>query len=608
MNKEAGNPAGTPEHPDTTPGVKSVFSIVFGSFKMHLDAAQKRKAYILIALIFTSAVLDVFGIASILPLIKLATEPSTIHSNAYLRYVYEALNFESDKSFLLFMILSVLAFFIAKSIFGISVNYLETRFSAKLAYNITRKQFNKYFNLDFHRFTAMKSSVITHHILNNPLSYVTWIVMPTIMLISEFSILLLIIGGIAWYDITLFLFIAVIIGPATWLIYALLRSRVTAIGEEMNRLFPQSMGSLTQTIGGYVDIKLAHKEAHYRDVFLKTQKRYHQLNMASHLPNLIPLRANELVALLGVVLIFIYAIFLTDNSDEAIVMISLFAAAAYRMMPSLNRIISSMMYIRKNMTALQNLSIYPELAYDVTSRTASGTIGFKEAIEIRDLSFRFPGAAQDMLKDISIHIRKGEKIGIVGASGSGKTTLMNILLRFYTEQKGGIFVDGTAITADNTLEWRNMMGYVKQDIFLLDASIRDNIVFGDDRPDEERLRQAIRQASLEDLIKALPEGVDTMIGERGSRLSGGQRQRISIARSLYRNAEVLIFDEATSALDNQTEQEVSEAIDSLSEVNKTIFIIAHRITTLKNCDRIYELSDGKVSGVYQYQELLEKVI
>ena len=590
------------------PGAKDALGQAVRSFKMHLDSGQRKKMYLLLSLIFASAVLDVFGIASILPLVKLATTPSIIHSNSILNFIYVNLNFSNDKSFLLFMILSVMVFFIVKSFFGIFVNYLETRFSASIAYNITRKQFNKYFNMDFHHFSAMKSSVITHHILNNPLSYVTWVVMPFTMLISEIIIVLLIVVGIALYDIKLFAFIAVIIGPSTWLIYALLRNRTSMIGEEMNRLFPLSLGSLSQTIGGYVDIKLANKEIFYRDEFLKYQRRYHQLNMASYLPNLIPMRANELVALMGVVLIFIYAIFLTDNRGDAILMVSLFAAAAYRLMPSLNRIISSMMYIRKNLTALQNLAIFPDLAYEIKGDEGNEKIIFNDTIELKHLSFHFPKEKSYMLKDINLKIRKGEKIGIVGSSGSGKTTLMNILLRFYTEQKGEISVDGVAVSKANTRSWRNMMGYVKQDIFLMDASIRDNITFGDEHPDDERLQQAIRLSSLDTLVKSLPEGVETMIGERGSRLSGGQRQRISIARSLYRNAEILIFDEATSALDNQTEQEVSEAIDSLSDVNKTIFIIAHRITTLKNCDRIYELEDGRISGVYNYQELLEKVI
>ncbi len=587
---------------------KDALKFAFESMKIHLDASQHKKTLLLVVLTFISAILDVFGLAAILPLIKLATTPSAIHSNPYMSYLYENLHFSNDTNFLLFIILAVLVFFIGKSIFGLLVNYWQVRFSARLAYNITRRQFNKHFNLDFHQFTSMKSSVMVNHILNNPLSYVTWVVLPLIMIVSESFIVLLIVVGIAWYDFELLLFIAAIIGPATWAVYRLLQSRVSHIGTEMDRLYPVALGSLTQTITGYIDIKLANKESYYRDVFLKSQRRYHNLNMASYLPNLIPLRANELIALLGVVLIFVYALLIKHHSEEAIIMVSLFAAAAYRLMPSLNRIVTSMMSVRKNTSAIRNLSIFPELNYEMEEDQTPEPLPFNNSIEIRDLSFRFPNSDQDILKHLNMTIKKGEKIGIVGTSGSGKTTLMNVLLRFYEEQKGSILVDNIPVTKVNTRSWRNMMGYVKQDIFLLDASIRDNITFGDKNPDEERLARAIRLASLEQLVKSLPEGENTNIGERGSRISGGQRQRISIARSLYRNASILIFDEATSALDNQTEQEVSEAIDSLSEADKTIFIIAHRITTLKNCDRIYELSEGKIKGVYNYQELLEKVI
>jgi ABC-type multidrug transport system fused ATPase/permease subunit len=562
----------------------------------------------LLVLILISAIFDVFGLASILPLVKLAGEPEVLHTYPPLEYLYNLLDFSSDRNFMLFLIISVLIFFIAKSVFGFFVNYLQTRFSSNVAYHITRRQFTKYFNLDFHRFTSAKSSVITHHVINNPTSYVTWVLMPLIMLVSEGFIVLLIVTGIALYDPKLFLFILLAIGPASWGIYALLKNRSTAIGNEMNLLFPQLLGTLGQTIGGYIDIKLADRERYYRDKFLKLQQRYHKLNMHSYLQNLIPMRANELVALFGVVAIFIYAIMLGD-SGEAIVMVSLFAAAAYRLMPSLNRIINSMVYLRKNMAAMENLNIYQELSAESKSHVdEADRVTFNKSIELRNISFHFPGKTDYVLEDINLTVLKGEKIGIVGSSGSGKTTLMNILLRFYTEQEGGIYVDGKKIEEKHVRSWRSLTGYVKQDIFLMDASIRDNITLNDEHVDETLLKQAIKQASLETLIDVLPEGMDTIIGEKGSRLSGGQRQRISIARSLYRNASVLIFDEATSALDNQTEQEVSDAIDSLSDSHKTIFIIAHRITTLRNCDRIYELKNGKISGIFTYRELLEKVI
>jgi ABC-type multidrug transport system fused ATPase/permease subunit len=204
-------------------------------------------------------------------------------------------------------------------------------------------------------------------------------------------------------------------------------------------------------------------------------------------------------------------------------------------------------------------------------------------------------------------MKKGEKIGIIGSSGSGKTTLINILLKFHNNYEGTIKIDNTVLSDSHLKSWRKLIGYVKQDIFLMDASILDNITFNDSNPDQTRLKSAVEQSSLTSFIESLPEGLNTKIGERGSSLSGGQKQRLSIARSLYRNAEILIFDEATSALDNQTEQEVSDAIDQLSNTQKTIIIIAHRLTTLKNCDRIYELKEGKIAAVHQYSDLIKNI-
>jgi ABC-type multidrug transport system fused ATPase/permease subunit len=324
--------------------------------------------------------------------------------------------------------------------------------------------------------------------------------------------------------------------------------------------------------------------------------------------NNIPFRTNEVIALIGMIIILVYGLFFTENRNEIITLIGLFAAASYRLMPSLNRIVNSLNFINVNQVSIDNLNRYIEYFHLANSQKLKRLpVTFERSIEFRNITFSFPDAAKPVLENISLEVKKGEKVGFIGKSGSGKTTLMNILLRFYVPQSGKILVDGTEITDENIGSWRSKIGYVKQDIFLMDASIRDNITFGDEHPDEQRLQAAIQQASLSEWINSLPDGVNTMTGEDGSRLSGGQKQRIGIARALYRNAEVLIFDEATSALDITTEQEVTFAIDRLSNTNKTIFIIAHRITTLKNCDRIYELSNGSVLGTFTYKELADKV-
>jgi ABC-type multidrug transport system fused ATPase/permease subunit len=289
-------------------------------------------------------------------------------------------------------------------------------------------------------------------------------------------------------------------------------------------------------------------------------------------------------------------------------LVGAFAAAAYRLMPSMSRLLNSFMYINNNQKAISNLDAYADLLRDENINAGNVPVSFNHSIAFKHLSFSFPNTDKQIFKDLDFEVKKGEKIGFIGSSGSGKTTLMNLLLRFYKEDGGAILVDGEPLRSEHIRNWRRHIGYVKQDIFLLDGTIRENITLGENEVDEKLLARVIEQSSLTKLIKSLPDGVNSLIGEKGSNLSGGQRQRIGIARSLYRNAELLIFDEATSALDSVTENEVTESIDALSESNKTILIIAHRITTLRNCDRIYELKNGTIGGVHSYKELISKVL
>lgn len=584
------------------------FRQTYQSLKDHLSTSQKKKLKWIALLIFLSAVLDVFGLASVLPLVKMATEPEVIHTNKYFSFVYDYLHFTNDKSFMVFFIVVILLFQFFKTGFGIFVNYIEGKFMADVANNISRNQFSKYFSLSYFNFNSVKSSRIINHVQQNPASFTAWVMLPILMLFSESIILIFIVTLIAVYNLKLFLFILMIIGPASYLLYKSVNTKNEQIGRGLDKMFPQALAAINNSIMGFVDIKLANKIDFYREKFLKYQKEYHNLSMSSIVINMIPFRGYELVAILGIVVIFVYAIFIEGGSQDVIMMVGAFAAAAYRLMPSLNRIMNAIMQVTKNQVAIENLNEYNELYVKQSVMNRNVPIPFEKEITFENISFTFPKSKEPVLKSISFTVKKGEKVGFVGSSGSGKTTLMNILLRFFDEDNGRILIDGQPLKEDNLEYWRSMIGYVKQDIFMIDSNIMENVAFGEDQVDKHQLDLAVKQASLEDFVKSLPKGYYTEVGERGSRLSGGQRQRIGIARSLYRNAQILVFDEATSALDTQTEREVSEAIDSLSDTNKTIFIIAHRITTLKNCDRIYELKNGEISGVYTYNELVEKVI
>lgn len=578
------------------------------SIKEHLNAAQKKKLIGLCILIFLSAVLDVFGLASILPVISAATKPDLIHTNSLLEFLYTKMHFENERFFLLFLISALLVFFILKSVFGLFVTFIQVKLSSEIAVYLSKNQFSKYFSLDFYDFQTLKTPVITKDIVTNSNSYVQWIILSLVTLLSELMIVVLIIGSIAVFNIKLFAFIIFTVGPATYIISRVIRKKSAEVGVGIDTYYPKALGAVGQALNGYTDIKLADKEDYYRDKYLIYQHRFQWFMMKQYFMSQVPFRTNEVVALLGIIVIFVYALFLSGGDQEVVTLIGLFAAAAYRLMPSMNRIINSLNFFNTNQVAINNLNNFIEhYRREQKVNTRQEPVFFNDEIKFNNVGFSFPGTSSPVLKNVSFTIKKGDKVGFVGSSGSGKTTLMNLLLRFYIESSGEILSDGIKLTRENLSSWRKKIGYVKQDIFLLDGTIKENIAFGEDEPERERLMKAIKQASLFDFVQSLPEGLNTLIGEKGSRLSGGQKQRIGIARSLYRNAEILIFDEATSALDNETENEVTESIDSLSKTNKTILIIAHRITTLKNCDRIYELKNGEITGVYQYHELVEKV-
>ncbi|HNQ13802.1 MAG TPA: ABC transporter ATP-binding protein [Bacteroidia bacterium] len=574
----------------------------------HLAPFHKKRAALLSVVICLSAVLDVFGLASILPLIQLAADMDAIHTNPYLNTMYTYLGFSEPKTFLLTLMLCTLLFFVLKNVFGLLVNFMQTRFSADVATYLSKNQFSKYYSFDLNRFQSIKSSIIINHVYRNPLSFCEYILMPVIMLFSESVIFLLIITGIAIYNIDLFLFTSAVVIPTSFIIYYSIRSTNARIGREIDANYPKALAALTHAIDGYVDIKLFNKESYYGKRFVDAQFKLHNLHLKSYFLNMVPLRANEIVALLGVVSIFIYAIFFTNNQSQVILFVGLFAAAAYRLMPSLTRILNSLLFIKKNQVAIDNLNIYNKWYKQELANERHEKIEFEKSISFDKVTYHFPESDVKVIDELTFTVNKGETIGFVGSSGSGKTTLMNLLLGFHEPVSGDIMIDDIALNKTYRKHWRSMIGYVKQDVFMVDGSIKENIAFGENEVDEVKLKSAIKQASLDKFIDSLPQGWDTPVGEKGSRLSGGQKQRMGIARALYNNAQILVFDEATSALDVETENEVTEAINSLTDHNRTILIIAHRITTLKRCDRIYELKEGKISAVYQYRELIEKVL
>ena len=587
---------------------ENIVVLALKSASYYLDNSQRRKAIWMFILLLMTSFLDVLGLASLVPVMMVAAEPGGVEKSRVFSVIYHAFDFQSERNFLLMLILLVFLYFLFKNLFSTWVNYQQTDFTTKVGLNIIQTQINKYINFPFWEFNHLGSAKLIHSALELPGYFIAFVIRPLFVLFSEIAVVIVVVLGILVYKPLLLLLLAIVLLPTTLLTYRALRLRSLAIGNRINLLRPISYGVIGDLFTGFVELKLAHKQYAFRDKLLKNQLELQRLDAESYLYSLLPLKVIEMVAILGVLIIFLYAILFPSTSNSLVALIGLFAAAAYRLMPSVNRMLTSLMQIKQAQSTIENLESYREPKYNESPDPVQLPLIFEKSIGFDKVEFSFPAGSKPTLKGISLKIHKGEKIGFIGSSGSGKTTLMNVLLRFYTEQQGSISIDGKALTPQHIEAWHQIVGYVKQDTFLMEASIQDNITLGDAIVDESRLAYAIEQASLRNFVAGLPDGVRTHIGERGSKLSGGQRQRIGIARALYKHTQVLVLDEATSALDNETEREVNEAINKLSETDITILIIAHRITTLRECDRIYELSDGNIIAEHQYEGLMQQIV
>jgi ABC-type multidrug transport system fused ATPase/permease subunit len=368
-----------------------------------------------------------------------------------------------------------------------------------------------------------------------------------------------------------------------------------------------------EALTGIKDIKLLGREFAYLDRFAEPSIQMARVQVTVAVLSQVPQLALQAVALGGVILLCLVLIDPAGLTSGAALggllpILGVFAFAGQRLMPELSKLYQSLAQIQSGSAAVD--AVYDDLVQRKSLRSISRKtpigMGLKTSLVLENISYNYPNADQAGIRDLSLSISAGEKIGIVGSTGAGKTTLADIILGLLEPDQGRMVVDGLEITAETTRAWMQSVGYVPQDIFLTDAPVAENIALGvlPDAIDHERIRKAARIARIDQFIMGeLPEGYRTPIGERGVRLSGGQRQRLGIARALYHDADLIVFDEATSALDNLTEAEVMDAIDALPG-DKTVLMIAHRLSTVKRCDRIIVLDKGQLVGCDTWDALM----
>jgi len=557
--------------------------------KQLLPKSFKKRGVLSIFLLFFNSLLELVGLASLLPLFAVILKDNVVNENQYLNSIYTTLGFTSENAFIISIAGFVVLMIIFKNIVGLFIQKYQTTFSFDIMEYFMIK-LHKYYNTKgFLFFKETNSNIINRDIFTVPQAFATAVVLGTFNLFNEVVLLLLIVVAIVLINPGILVLLIVSIVPVFLLFYKLTKKKIKSLGERRNEVTPEIAKSIFQSIFGYVDVVINGTSKYFVKRMTNNMSEFKRISVSTVIYNLVPTKLIETTMVSAIFAIIVYGLLYMPSKESLATLLGVYAVAAYRIMPSINRIMISLNGING---AQYTLPIIEQVKnFKVEELEKESEIRFEKEITLDNISFKYPKADSSLINNFNLTIKKGEVIGIRGQSGGGKTTLMNIILGFLSPNSGQLKVDHKVIDKNNVSAWQHKLGYVQQEVYLLDGTLAENIAFGIDKEeiDSNKINKVIEQASLGPLLKTLPKGIHTRIGERGAQLSGGQRQRVGIARALYFNSEVLFFDEATSALDPQTEIEINESIRKLSKQGLTMMIIAHRETSLEGVDRIIEM-------------------
>lgn len=577
---------------------------------MLLSGREQKFSLILLCLMIIQAGAELVGIASIAPFMGVVADEGLIHKNMILASLYELGGFTTNTRFLTALGVAVIIVLALTNIISAITTWAMNRFIWGTHHRLSIRLLCSYISQPYIFFINNNASALNKNILSEVQTAVERVLLPTFIMISRSLIVIAIVGLLVFMDPILSLAVVVVLGGAYGTFYMGVRRKQAHYGRVRTDSNEERYKLTSEAFGGIKDVKVLQREADFIARFAQPSRRFSQTMASNRTIAVLPRYFLETVAFGSILLIVIYYLQAGQGVEQILPVLGLYAFAGLRLMPALQQMFSAATEIRFNYAVLDDLVADLQLLYEAAPRQSTNKIEnikpFQHQINIDDLYFGYAADDRKVLSGVSLTICRNQTIGLVGASGAGKTTLVDILLGLLEPVSGQVLIDGVALGRDNLAGWHKQVGYVPQHIFITDDSILHNIAFGVP-PSEvcyERAVQAAHIARLHDFIQALPEGYQTVVGERGVRLSGGQRQRIGIARALYHDPEVLIMDEATSALDGETEDALMEAIRQLAG-HKTIILIAHRLSTIRECDCIYLLGNGVVLAKGTYAQLAE---
>ena len=576
-----------------------------------LTNQERKSAGLLLIMTLIMALLDMIGVASIVPFMAVLTNPGLIESNFILKEMFQFSNIfgvENNQQFLFALGILLFILLVVSLSFKAFTIYVQVRFVLMREYSIGKKLIEGYLYQPYIWFLNRHSADLGKAILSEVNTIIGNGIKPLIELISKSIVTITLIILLIIADPKLALIVSISFSVVYGLIFYLIRSYLIQIGKKRLKNNQLRFTTVNEAFGAAKEIKVGGLEKTYIDNFSNSAKIFAKTQSSLSIVSQLPRFFLEAIAFGGIMLIILYKMTLTGSFSNALPIISLYVFAGYRLIPALQQIYASFTKLTFVGPSLDKLHDDLKNLGSFNKNQNQGRLSVKNAITLKNIHYNYPSTSRTALTNINLTIPAKSTVGLVGATGSGKTSTVDIILGLLEPQKGILEVDGQTITKKNLRSWQRSIGYVPQNIFLTDNTVAGNIAFGVEPNDinQDLVENAAKIANLHNFVKdELPKQYQTKIGERGVRLSGGQRQRIGIARALYHKPQILILDEATSALDNQTEKAVMDAVNNLGR-NLTIILIAHRLNTVKNCDIIFKLHRGQLVGKGSYDEIINK--
>lgn len=593
---------------------------MFIQFKYIFNPKQKRNSILIFIAILIGAAFETLGVSAIIPFMQAIVSPEELMKNKYVAYTMDWFGLDTSLSLIILMGAGIILVYIAKNLYLTISAYAQIRFRCNFQKSLSVYILQSYMKRPYTYFLNINSANIIRGITNDTNG--VFQLLDCVFKFSAEALTVLLIGIFIIATEPIMASGILILACSCFVIVTLVfRNSMKILGAKQRIYNAERTKNAYQAINGIKEIIVMRKEDLFTEKYEKSYQKQVKTDIGQAFAMACPERIIEAICIGGLIGVVCIRITMGVDSASFVPQLGAFAVAAFRILPSVARMtgyVSSIIFYRPTLeetyhnlvevkTYETNKEAYNRLHSNKEDNYNISLTGFQEKVCLQEIYWKYPNVEDYVLKGADLVIAKGESVAFIGESGAGKTTLADILLGLLQPQKGSVKMDGIDIfTIPN--EWSKIIGYVPQSVFLIDDTIRNNVSFGIAEEDikEDMIWHALEKAQLKSFVENLPQGLDTIVGERGIKFSGGQRQRVSIARALYYNPEILVLDEATAALDNETETAIMEAIDAL-QGEKTLIIVAHRLTTIRNCDSIYEIVNGKIVKRNK-QEVLDKLL